>query len=90
VTKDEINLELNKAVGLIAEGMRGWISPGVAEKLSFASYTDKKIPSYPLDEKEKSVLKEIVEGKTDLEIGENLNLESPIVGAIVNAILKKM
>lgn len=89
ITKEEVPTRLIGAVRDVAAGKRGWISPLVAEKLEVPnqSLAPGIVPN--LTKQEKAMIKLVAQGKTDQQIGAELNLSRSEVGERIQLLLSK-
>ncbi len=90
LSKDEAPQYLLTAVRAIAAGKKGWISAKVAEKMGLpaASLGQDTIPM--LTAKEIQIIKLIVKGFSDQEIGDQLHLENFQVKNYIQSITRKL
>ncbi len=90
LTKDEAPRQLLGAVQEIAAGHRGWISPGVAKMLGVPARPTGSDTIPALTQLEMQILKSLAAGKTDLEIGTELDLENQVVAENIKSIIHKL
>jgi len=87
--KDEEPSRIVDAIRGAARGETGWISPKVAEKLTQVLQKNKD-GNNDLTPREMDVLRHVVEGKTNGEIGVNLGISEKTVEKHLEAIFRKM
>lgn len=87
--KDEVPEIIVEAVRGIARGEKGWVSRKVAAKLS-QIIQDDKAGGKELTNREMDVLKFVVEGKTNAEIGMHLGISEKTVEKHLDGIFKKL
>lgn len=90
LTKDDAAQYLLSAVQEVAAGSRGWISPNVAEMLGLPAHPTGRDTIPALTRMEMGILGLLSEGKTDLEIGLELNLEPAALGETIQSIWRKL
>jgi DNA-binding NarL/FixJ family response regulator len=90
LTKDDAPRYLLSAVKEIATGSRGWVSPNIAEQLGVQARSEdgEEIPK--LTKLEVSILELLADGKTDVEIGLELDRKHKNVLERIESINKKM
>jgi len=89
LTKEEVPTKLIGAVRDVAAGKRGWISPLVAEKLAVPSQPATQDVTPDLTKNERVILRLLAQGKTDQQIGVELNLTHSEAGERVQSLLSK-
>jgi len=87
--KDEVPEYIVEAIRGVARGETGWVSRKVAAKLSQILQKNKEVNSN-LTPREMNVLRLVVEGKTNAEIGFNLGISDKTVEKHLEAIFRKM
>lgn len=87
--KDEEPDKIIEAIRGAARGETGWISQKVAEKLTQVLQKDRG-GNNDLTPREMDVLRHVVEGKTNGEIGVNLGISEKTVEKHLEAIFRKM
>jgi DNA-binding NarL/FixJ family response regulator len=90
LTKEDASQYLLSAVQEVAAGSRGWISPNVAQMLGLPTHPTGKDAIPALTRQEMRVLGLLAEGKADLEIGSELNLEPPALRENIQSIRRKL
>jgi DNA-binding NarL/FixJ family response regulator len=88
LTKEEIPENILEAIRGVARGEQGWVSRRVAAVMSSWAQTGDK--NSELTEREKQVLSQIVEGKTNQEIGYQLSISQKTVEKHLEAIFSKL
>jgi len=89
LTKEEVPTRLIGALRDVAAGKRGWISPLVAEKLAVPSQSMDAGVVHDLTKQEKALIRLVAQGKTDQQIGVELNLTHSEAGKRVQSLLSK-
>jgi DNA-binding NarL/FixJ family response regulator len=87
--KDEVPETITEAVRGVARGETGWVSRRVAAKLS-QILQDEHHAGNPLTPRELDVLRLVVDGKTNAEIGLALGISVKTVEKHLDAIFRKM
>lgn len=87
--KDEVPETIVEAVRGIARGEKGWVSRKVAAKLS-QILQDDKVGGKDLTNRELDVLRNVVDGKTNAEIGMLLGISEKTVEKHLDGIFKKL
>jgi DNA-binding NarL/FixJ family response regulator len=87
--KDEVPDSIVEAVRGVARGETGWVSRRVAAKLSLILQNGKE-PNTNLTPRELDVLRLVVEGRTNAEIGMRLEISEKTVEKHMDAIFRKM
>jgi len=87
--KDEVPETITEAVRGVARGETGWVSRRVAAKLS-QILQDEQHAGNPLTPRELDVLRLVVDGKTNAEIGLALGISVKTVEKHLDAIFRKM
>jgi len=87
--KDEVPDTIIEAVRGVARGETGWVSRGVAAKLS-QMLQDEETGSKNLTSREMDVLHLVVDGKTNAEIAISLGISAKTVEKHLDSIYKKM
>ncbi|MDX9992792.1 MAG: response regulator transcription factor [Anaerolineales bacterium] len=90
LTKDEAPQQLLLAVEEIAAGRRGWISPKVALRLGVPAKPSGQETIPALTKMEVRILKAAINGKSDAEILEELNIESSVLAANIQSLFRKL
>jgi DNA-binding NarL/FixJ family response regulator len=90
LTKDEAPRQLLSAVQEIAAGRRGWISPEVAKMLGVPNQPTLPGELPAMTKLELKILKSLAAGKTNLEIGKELELENSVVVDNIKSIIGKL
>ena len=90
LTKDEAPRQLLSAVQEIAAGRRGWISPEVAKMLGVPAQPTQPDVLPALTKLELKILKSLAAGRTDFEIGSELELENSVVVDNIKSIIRKL
>jgi DNA-binding NarL/FixJ family response regulator len=86
--KEEIPQTIVEAVRGVARGERGWVSREVAAQM--ATWTQEDTKEKVLTEREREVLKLVVEGKTNQEIGLALEISEKTVEKHMDRIFTKL
>ena len=89
LTKEEIPQTIVEAVRGVARGEKGWISRKVAAILSSWTQAD-HLEEKELTERETEVLQGIVSGRTNQEIGQELNISPKTVEKHLESIYAKL
>jgi DNA-binding NarL/FixJ family response regulator len=89
ITKEEAPNQVVEAIRKIVSGEVGWLSPQAANQLRSVAIQDNSFLQN-LTEKEKTILQWILAGKSNVEIGERLGLDSKAASKTVNTILSKL
>jgi len=87
--KDEVGELIIDAIHGVVRGEKGWMSRCVASKIASRLQDDKKFKSI-LTEREKEVLKGIVEGQSNQEIAYTLQISEKTIEKHTNMIYKKL
>jgi DNA-binding NarL/FixJ family response regulator len=87
--KDEVPEAIIEAIRGVARGESGWVSRKVAAKLSQILHDDKS-GGKDFTPREKEVLRLVVQGKTNGEIGVALGISEKTVEKHLDAIFRKM
>lgn len=87
--KDEVPETIVEAVRGIARGEKGWVSRKVAAKLS-QMIQDDKTGGRELTGREREVLRHVVDGRTNAEIGMLLGISEKTVEKHLDGIFKKL
>ncbi len=90
LTKDEAPRQLLSAVQEIAAGRRGWISPEVAKMLGVPTQPTQPGVLPDMTKLELKILKSLAAGRTDFEIGSELELENSVVVDNIKSIIHKL
>ena len=88
LTKGEPPQTIVEAVRGVARGEQGWVSREVAAQM--ASWTQQDAKQSPLTEREFEVLRLVVEGKTNLEIGHALGISDKTVEKHLEGVFSKL
>jgi DNA-binding NarL/FixJ family response regulator len=88
LTKGEVPQTIVEAVRGVARGEQGWVSRQVAAQM--ASWTQTEQGQTSLTEREEQVLKLVVEGKTNQEIGYALGISEKTVEKHLEGIFTKL
>lgn len=88
LTKGESPQAIVEAVRGVARGEQGWVSREVAAQM--ASWTHQDAKQSPLTEREFEVLRLVVEGKTNLEIGHALGISDKTVEKHLEGVFSKL
>jgi len=86
--KEEIPETIVEAIRGVARGERGWVSRQVAAQM--AAWTQKEPGSTALTEREMDVLRLVVEGKTNQEIGLALGISDKTVEKHLEGVFAKL
>src|SRR5512133_1230420 len=89
LTKDEVPETIVEAVRGVARGEKGWVSRRVAAIISAWTQTD-DITSKSLTPREMDVLKWVVKGKTNQEIGLELGISQKTVEKHLESVFAKL
>jgi DNA-binding NarL/FixJ family response regulator len=87
--KDEVPETIVEAIRGIARGEKGWVSRKVAAKLS-QMIQDDKSSGKELTGRERDVLRNVVDGKTNAEIGMLLGISEKTVEKHLDGIFRKL
>jgi DNA-binding NarL/FixJ family response regulator len=87
--KDEVPGQIVEAIRGVARGETGWVSRKVAAKLSQILQKDKE-GSSELTPRELDVLRHVVEGKTNGEIGVSLGISEKTIEKHLDTIFRKL
>ena len=87
--KDEVPEQIVEAIRGVARGETGWVSRRVAAKLSQILQKEKE-GNTELTPREMDVLKRVVEGKTNGEIGVSLGISEKTIEKHLDAIFRKL
>jgi len=90
LTKDEAPRQLLSAVQEFAARRRGWISPEVAKMLGVPNQPTLPGELPAMTKLELKILKSLAAGKTNLEIGKELELENSVVVDNIKSIIGKL
>jgi DNA-binding NarL/FixJ family response regulator len=88
LTKEEVPQAIIEAVRGVARGEHGWVSRQVA--MQMADWLQEKTPLTSLTKRELEVLKLVVEGKTNQEIGIALGISDKTVEKHLEGIFNKL
>jgi DNA-binding NarL/FixJ family response regulator len=88
LTKGEIPQTIIEAVRGVARGEQGWVSRQIAAKM--AAWTQQEQSQTPLTEREMAVLRLVVEGKTNQEIGHALGISDKTVEKHLDGVFTKL
>lgn len=88
LTKEEVPQIIVEAVRGVARGERGWVSRQIAAQM--AAWTQEDTKERVLTERELEVLKLVVEGKTNQEIGLALDISEKTVEKHMDGIFTKL
>jgi two-component system response regulator DegU len=89
LTKEEVPETIVEAVRGVAQGEQGWVSRKVAAIMSTWAYEDTSSGS-ELTDRELQVLRGVVEGKTNQEIGQDLGISPKTVEKHLESVFAKM
>ncbi len=89
LTKEEVPETIVEAVRGVARGEKGWVSRRVAAIMSAWTHTD-EITSKSLTPRELDVLKWVVKGKTNQEIGMELGISQKTVEKHLESVFAKL
>jgi DNA-binding NarL/FixJ family response regulator len=89
LTKEEVPETILDAVRGVARGEQGWVSRKVAAVMSTWAQDDASQPS-DLTDREMQVLRGVVEGKTNQEIGLDLGISQKTVEKHLESVFSKM
>ncbi len=87
--KDEVPEKIADAIRGVARGERGWLSRSVASMLSQSIEKGNSGPE-DLTDRELQVLEALVEGKTNLQIGLDLDISDKTVEKHLESVYKKL
>jgi len=90
LTKDDASQYLLNAVLEIAAGSKGWISPNVAKMLGIEHLPGGPDAVPALSNRERRVLTLLADGKSDLEIGLELQLDRQALNEITQSMWRKL
>lgn len=88
LTKGELPQTIIEAVRGVARGEQGWVSRQIAAQM--ASWTQEKSPQAGLTDRETQVLRLVVEGKTNQEIGLALEISDKTVEKHLEGVFTKL
>jgi len=88
LTKGEIPETIIEAVRGVARGEQGWVSRQIAARM--AAWTHEEQTQTPLTERETEVLRLVVEGKTNQEIGHALGISDKTVEKHLDGVFTKL
>jgi len=86
--KDEVPKNIVDAIRGVAHGEQGWVSREVAAILSQIAVNQE--PNHDLTDREEEVLKLVVQGKTNREIGYQLEISEKTVEKHLNNVFEKL
>lgn len=89
LTKDEVPETIVEAVRGVARGEKGWVSRRVAAIMSAWTHND-EVTSKSLTPREMDVLKWVVKGKTNQEIGMELGISQKTVEKHLESVFAKL
>lgn len=88
--KAEVPELIAEAVRGVARGERGWISRQVARQMAIWSRTGDQITAVPLTGPEKAVLRQVVAGDSNQQIGAKLGLRTSLVETYLETAFAKL